>query len=86
MWLENGKTYTTTSTTKTGRLYHRLRHTKFLKCFIKVSYGVRETNYDKTIIHSDGTKTRNREMFYNSATCLTKNEALATLEIFLGEK
>lgn len=59
------------ATTKTKRLYAKLRHGKFLSVYFKVLYGMAKTSSGK------------KEMFYNDYEGKDAKEALKTLEAFL---
>lgn len=59
------------TTTKTKRLYARIRHGKFLSVYFKVLYGKAKTNKGKI------------EMFYNDGTYTNSKEALEALHAFL---
>jgi hypothetical protein len=58
-------------TTKTKRLFFKIRAGKFLKIYIKVEYGMKYATGGKM------------EMFYNEATCYNKEDALLALKSFL---
>ena len=58
-------------TTKTLRLYAKIRAWKFPRIYIRVWYGLLKTNKGKT------------KMFYNDGYYTDKNEALTALRAFL---
>lgn len=62
---------TMNTTSKTKRLYARIRHGKFLSVYFKVLYGKAKT--------SNGTE----EMFYNDGEYTDPKEALQALKAFL---
>lgn len=70
---KNGRIVVMYGTTKTKRLYNRIRQGKFLKVYIKVEYGLRKTNKGKT------------EMFYNDGTYESREEAYKALTAFLND-
>lgn len=59
------------TTSKTKRLYARIRHGKFLSVYFKVLYGKAKTTSGK------------EEMFYNDYETSDPKEALRTLKAFL---
>jgi len=72
LWKNDGvmKTY---HSTKTKRIFAKLKAEKFSKVYIKVSYGKGRTNR------------RTAEEFYNDGEYCNKSDALEALKAFLEE-
>lgn len=68
---------------KWRRAYGKLASAHADRYYVRVDYGMDKTNFEHTVVYSDGSTTRPTEMFYNEYDGTSKQDAQQALKAFM---